>query len=148
MVDHSHIIRKNELAQIHIAKKDLALDDDTYRAMLWTVARVGSSADLDFHGRKRVLQHLKARGWVNKSPRKAGSRPMASDDQSRMIRALWIDLHSDGALFDSSEAALASYVKRITKVEALQWLSSSEASRVIETLKKWLARYENKNVTI
>ncbi len=134
-------IRNRELAQIHIAKAQLGLDDDTYRAMLWTVARVRSSGDLDFHGRIKVLQHLKSRGWKNKPARKAKSeRPLASDEQSRKIRALWIELHQVGGINDSSEAALAAYVKRITTVDALQWLTSSQASRVIESLKKWLDR--------
>lgn len=133
--------RNRELAQIHIAKKDLGLDDETYRAVLFTVARVHSSADLDFHGRNAVLRHFKARGWINKPARKAKiSRPLASDDQSRKIRALWLELHAAGAVADPSEAALASYVKRITTVDALQWLTTAQASRVIETLKKWLDR--------
>lgn len=141
MASPSETLRRNELAQIHIAKKDLCLDDDTYRAMLWTVARVHSSGDLDFHGRKRVLQHLKARGWKNKPASKAKTtRQLASDQQSKMIRALWLELHAAGAVSDPSEAALASYVKRITSVDALQWLTSAQASRVIETLKKWQNR--------
>lgn len=134
-------VRTRELAQIHIAKKDLGLDDETYRAMLWTVARVHSSADLDFHSRKRVLQHLKERGWTNKPARKANTlRPLASDDQSRKIRALWLDLHATGKVADPSELALVSYVKRITGIDSLQWLPSYQASRVIETLKKWQDR--------
>ena len=141
MANPSEILRRNELAQIHIAKKELALDDETYRSMLWTVARVNSAGDLDFHARKRVLEHLKSRGWKNKSARKAKTtRPMASDPQSKMIRALWLDLHAAGAIADPSEAALASYVKRITKVAALQWLTAHQASLVIETLKKWIDR--------
>jgi len=133
--------RNRELAQIHIAKKDLGLDDETYRAMLWTVARVNSSADLDFHARKRVLQHLKARGWTNKPARKANaSRPLASDPQSRLIRHLWLELHAAGAVNDPSEQALASYVRKRTQVEALQWLKSTQASQVIEELKQWLIR--------
>jgi phage gp16-like protein len=132
--------RNNELAQIHIAKSQLGIDDETYRAMLWTVCRVKSAADLDYAGRRRVLEHLKSRGWKNKPARKAKSRILASDDQSKMIRALWLELHDVGAVKDSSEAALASYVKRITKVEALQWLNTNQASVVIETLKKWLNR--------
>lgn len=136
-------IRSRELAQIHIAKKDLGLDDETYRAMLWTVARVESAADLDFHARKRVLQHMKARGWKNKPASKAKtSRPLASDPQSRLIRHLWLKLHELGAVSDPSEQALASYVKNHTmpSVDALQWMSSAQASQVIEELKQWLNR--------
>jgi len=141
MANPADTLRRNELAMIHIAKKDLGLDDETYKALLFTVARVHSSKDLDFHGRKRVLQHFKSRGWKNKPATKAKTtRPLASDQQSKMIRALWLDLHKLGAVADPSEAALASYVKRITSVDALQWLTSAQASRVIETLKKWQDR--------
>ena len=56
-------VRNSELAQIHIARSQLGMDDDTYRNVLWTVARVRSSKDLDWSGRKRVLDHMKACGF-------------------------------------------------------------------------------------
>ena len=62
-------IRNRELAQIHIAKQQLGMDDDTYRDMLWTVGRVRSSANLDHAGRRRVLDHMTACGWVNDRPK-------------------------------------------------------------------------------
>ena len=52
-------IRNGELAQIHLAKQQLGMDDESYRNVLWTVARVKSAADLDWSGRKRVLDHMK-----------------------------------------------------------------------------------------
>lgn len=61
-------IRNRELAQIHIAKAQLGLDDDTYRDMLWTIGRVRSAGDLDHAGRRRVLEHLTSRGWKNDKP--------------------------------------------------------------------------------
>lgn len=56
-------IRNRELAQIHIARAQLGMAEDAYRAVLWTVARVTSSKDLDWSGRKRVLDHMKACGF-------------------------------------------------------------------------------------
>lgn len=53
--------RRAELAKIHILAKQLKLDDETYRAVLWTVARVDSAADLDGHGRAAVIDHLQSR---------------------------------------------------------------------------------------
>ena len=136
-------IRKRELAQIHIAKAALRLDEETYRALLWTVARVHSAAELDWAGRKNVLDHFKTRGWSQRPVRATQhSRALAGDPQSKMIRALWLDLHQAGAVRDASEQALASYVRRITRRDALQWLTAAEARRVIETLKKWLARIQ------
>lgn len=62
----SYPARTRELAAIHAAKRDLGMDDATYRDMLWAVARVRSAADLDFAGRKKVLDHMKACGWKPK----------------------------------------------------------------------------------
>jgi phage gp16-like protein len=138
-------IRKRELAQIHVAKSQLGIDDDTYRAMLWTVARVNSAADLDWAGRKKVIDHLKSKGFKIKSQRKpakaASSRPMAQDPEAKKIRALWIFLHQLGAVHNPSEEALSSYVKRITKVDALQWINGYQAETLIESMKKWAMRF-------
>lgn len=59
--------RNSELAKIHIAKKELGIDDDTYRDMLWTIARVRSAKDLDEKSRRDVLEHLKSRGFKSKT---------------------------------------------------------------------------------
>jgi len=138
-------IRKRELAQIHVAKSQLGLDDETYRDMLFTIARVRSAADLDWAGRKRVLDHLKAGGFKIKRPRKpakaAPSRPMAQDPEAKKIRALWIFLHELGAVHNPSEEALAAYVKRIAKVDALQWINGYQAETLIESMKKWAMRF-------
>lgn len=56
-------LKRREITLIHIAKQQLGMDDETYRAMLWSVARVKSSTALDFAGRKKVLDHLKACGF-------------------------------------------------------------------------------------
>ena len=42
--------------------------------------------------------------------------------------------------YGEMKKALAAYVKRMTKVGALQWLSTAQASAVIESLKAWLER--------
>lgn len=134
-------LRNRELAMIHIAKQQLGLDDETYRSMLWTVGRVASSKDLDHTGRRRVLEHLTARGWNNKPARKAqSSRPLAADPQSKMIRGLWLELHNLGEVKNPAESALNSFIKRHTGIDRLEWLSGKQASEIIEILKKWRDR--------
>lgn len=125
--------RRRDLAAIHVAKKQLAMEDDTYREMLWTIARVRSASDLDHAGRRRVLDHLRACGFKR-------TRPLARDPQSRKVRALWLGLKELGALRDASEDALNSYVSRQTGAKALQWASSDQLSQVIESLKSWQRR--------
>lgn len=124
--------RREELAKIHIGKKDLNLSDEIYRDIIYQAGQVESSADLDWRGRQAVLERFKELGWP--------SRRLADDPQSKKIRALWLELHAVGKVRDSSEKALASYVRRMTGVAALQWLNIRQASTVIEALKQWMER--------
>lgn len=128
--------KQKDIQMIHIAKQQLGMDEETYRSMLWTVARVKSSTELDFVGRRNVIAHLEARGFKRTRP----ARKLADDPQSKKIRALWLDLHKAEKVRNPSEEALAAFVKRQTGCEALQWLSGKQASDVIEELKKWLER--------
>lgn len=130
--------RRADLAKIHLAKKDLGWDDDQYREILWSVCRVRSSAKLDFAGRKRLLDHIAKCGW---KARPGGTgRALAADPQSKMIRGLWLELHELGYVRDPSEAALSSWLRRETRVQALQWLEPAQAQRTIEKLKQWRDR--------
>jgi phage gp16-like protein len=126
-------LRQKHLAQIHIAKKALQLDDDAYRDLLFSVAHVRSASDLDQAGRRLVLEHFRKCGWKNESGRPA-------DPQSRKIRSLWLQLRDLGALTDPGERALRAYVRRIAGVDRLEWLDGGQARTVIETLKQWVAR--------
>lgn len=50
--------RQKELGKIHLFKKHLALDDDTYRDLLERVAGCRTASDLDAAGRGKVLDEL------------------------------------------------------------------------------------------
>lgn len=149
----AHQPRTAALAKIHIARKELAMEDEDYRALLQRVAGVASSRDLDAGGLDRVLAELRRLGFKPKPGAQAGKagqppRKLADDAQSRMMRGLWIELHDLGYVRDPSEAALAHFAKRMTRsttphqagVDALQWLSGEQAEKLIEELKKWRDR--------
>lgn len=133
-------LRNAELAQIHIAKTQLGLDDETYRDVLWTVARVRSSKDLDWTGRKTLLEHFKAKGWKPTAPKKAKAARPASAGQEGLLRALWADLHAAGKVRVDTDAALGVWLHRNKWPERVEWLSSAQMTTAIEALKKWLAR--------
>lgn len=129
---------------IHVARRELRMDDDTFRLMLVSMTGLDgatSSADLSVPNLQRVLEQLKQRGFTVR-PKKAQRRPKADDGQSRKIRSLWLTLHGLGAVRDPSEEALAKFVLNMTGVAALQWLKGSQASGVIESLKQWQQRIE------
>ena len=129
---------------IHVARRELHMDDDTYRLMLAGMRGLDgatSTADLSVPNLLRVLEQLKQKGFKVR-PNKKAKRPLADDEQSKKIRALWLTLHDMGAVRDPSEEALAKYVLRMTKVAALQWLTAAQASQVIENLKQWMGRVQ------
>lgn len=133
-------LRTAELAQIHVAKKQLGLDDDTYRAILWTVGRVRSAKDLDWTGRKALLEHFKAKGWKPAPPKAAKAVKPVSGGQDGLIRALWSELHAAGKVRDPSDAALGSWLARNKWPQRTEWLNGHQVTQAIEALKKWLAR--------
>jgi len=127
--------RRAELGKIHMAKKALGLDDDTYRDVLWAVCRVRSSADLDSQGRFKLIAHFKHLGW--KSSR--GKRPKL-DPQSRKVWSLWYQLKDAGLLASASAKALRTEVKKLTGCDDLRFCDIEQKNLIIECLKKWLAR--------
>jgi phage gp16-like protein len=130
--------RQRLIRLIHVAKRDLDMPDDSYRAILLQIASKASAADLTIPELERVLEHMKRCGFKVRSER--GERQQADDRQSKMIRGLWLELADRGVVRNASEAALASFAKRITGVDSLQWLSSPQASKLIEHLKQWRNR--------
>ena len=133
---------------IHVARRELQMDDDTYRLMLSGMPALGgltSTADLSVPNLVLVLEQLKRKGFKVR-PNTTNKRPQAKDGKSRKIRSLWLSLRDAGVLRDSSEEALVNFVKGATGVAALQWLTGAQASQVIEQLKQWLQRAGAKTV--
>lgn len=58
--------KTRQIAKIHIAKKALGLDDDTYRSILRNVGGVESANDLTPLGRANVIKHMVDHGWEDK----------------------------------------------------------------------------------
>jgi phage gp16-like protein len=138
--------RKALVAKVKIAQKQLGMDDDTYRDFLEGVAGPDkrSATILKVWELENVMKALRAKGFKDKQAKDAGSRPQAEDDQSRLIRSLWLQLHEAGKVRDPSERALVHWVRSQVKtsegIEALQWLSVRQKRRIIEQLKRWLTR--------
>lgn len=135
-----------QIKKIHALKGSLKMEDDVYRQLL---AGFGAktSTKLSIPKAEELIKDLEAKAlaagvWEKRKPaRKAKTtRKLADSDQARMIRYVWLQLHEAGKVKDPSEQALASYVKRMTGVAALQWLDVEQGSKVIEAMKKWLKR--------
>ena len=120
------------LAKIHIAKKELALQEAEYRALLQRVGRVASARDLSESAAIAVIAEFKRLGW---KPRES-TRPPAERADTRKIYALWGALHS-GPL---DRDALRAWVLGRFQVAAPEFLKPPQASEAIEQLKAWQKR--------
>lgn len=135
--------RRALLAKVHLAKKELRLDDVAYRALLKRVTGAESAADLSPQQLGSVLDELKAKGFTVRRPKpkaapaaeRAPARRQATSPAATKARALWISLHQLGVVRDSSEAALESFGRRQLGVDRLQWANGSQMYRLIEALK-------------
>ena len=139
--------RGGMIAKIHVAKNQLGLSDDDYRAVLGSVTagRKDSAAQLTLFELEAVLKRFKQLGWEPRRSKKAATakapdRRQAQRPEARKVRALWLSLHEAGKVDDPSEKALSAYVKRMTGCEDLHWVEPDKFPRLIESLKKWLAR--------
>jgi phage gp16-like protein len=124
------------LAKVHIAKKELGLDEATYRAVLVRVTGRESAGACGEAQLDAVLEEFKRLGW--KPPEKR--RPKSENPQVRMIWALWAELCP--SLRDGSAAALRSFCRRMTRVDDPEWLDGKQANLVIEALKAWIERVQ------
>ncbi len=122
--------RRSELARIHIGKAQLGLEDDTYRAMLWSVARVHSARDLDAAGRRAVLNHLRARGFRELRPRSPRHGRPHNTDQSpllRKIEALLADARRPWSYADAM-------AQRMFGVDRVTFCSPDQQRRLVAAL--------------
>lgn len=120
---------RRDLAMIHIAQKELGLDDASYRGILRERYQRDSAADLTPRQAADLIALFRKKGW----------RP-ASPGQLGLIHVLWHRLQTCGAIVHGDDDALNAYVNHYTGRRGLHLLTVHEASRVIEMLKKWLER--------
>lgn len=125
--------RRATLAKVHIAKKELRLDEDDYRAILLEETGHHSAGYCTVEQLHRLLERFKALGFkpVFKG---RGAKP-ADHPMAKKARALWISLHQLGVIRNPSERALEAMAKRQLKCEKLAWAKQSHGGKLIEALK-------------
>lgn len=131
--------RRSMLAKIHVAKKQLALDDDDYRQILLEKTQHLSSADCSEAELKLVLGRLEAIGF-RALPKAGASKPGAQYPMARKARALWISLYHLGAVHNPAEEALQAFACKQLKCERFEWARQSDGYKLIEALKDMAKR--------
>lgn len=141
--------RRAQLAQIHIARKDLCMTEDDYRALI--NARFPahtSAATLNHQQRAELLHHFQRLGWQG---RVAGSQANPAGQKwgpaLRKLWSLWMELADAGLVQHRTAAALSAWCERQTAgadgrggVARLEWLNVAQRKHCIEAAKQWLER--------
>lgn len=130
--------KSKELAKIHIAKKELGMDDDTYRDMLMQIAKVSSAADLSATGRAKVLEHLKSKGFKGKKT--YTQRPHSADNKAQILKieAQLADMELPWdyliARQQGKDGKTLSMLERLTGKKRVEWCTKADLSKVIAAL--------------
>jgi phage gp16-like protein len=121
--------RNQQLSKIHIAKKDLGLDDDTYRALLSRVTGQSSAKDLSPLQVAKVLSEFERLGWKAKQGR---DKPKPAADKAKQVGKIEAQLAEAGRPWEYGDGL----AKRLYKVERLEWLDAKQLGGVITALAK------------
>jgi len=135
-------LSNRQKAVLHVAKTQLALDEETYRDILEAHAGVRSSVSLTYGGFLRVMRHFEACGFERRQIppgpplQKGGGRAgMASDAELGKIRAMWAGLAGTYYRPGAEWKALRGFLKKRFRVDHENFLTAAQARKVIEAIK-------------
>ena len=135
---HDRLKKKRQA--IHVARRQLDLDDTAYRALLQRVAGVKSSADIMSHDKAdAVLDALSKLGFKHKRsrPGKPDGSPATLDREPYLqkIEALLADMKLPWAYIHRSQHG-PTMVKRLTGKDRIEWADAAGKQAVITALVK------------
>lgn len=130
----------NTIAIINIAKGQLGMAEDDYRAMLVRVAGAASLRKMSDRQKIAVLDEMKRLGFRVKAGGK--QLPASHKPYIRKIHALWKNCHRLGVIQDGSREGLRSFCHRFVATGNASvavdpdLLDYEQAAPIIEALKK------------
>lgn len=132
----------SSIAAMHVAKKQMGFDDDTYRAKLARITGKRSAKDMTEDERQKVLAVFRNEGFAPASAsRRADGRQKPTGRYAKKLQALWIAAWNLGIVRERDDAALIAFVKRQTGIDHTRFLvHADDAGRAIEALKSWMRR--------
>lgn len=160
---------KNTLKRtIKTAMHALHMDDATYRDMLKRVSmRVSGKSknsikNMTIKELNAVIEEMRNKGFTPKRGKHKGGKDNSPRNKDRQderpmigkVTALWITMHQQGFIKDGSDYALNKFVCSVVNkrrraenkvlIMNLRGLNNKELWQLIETLKSWQQREEDK----
>ena len=130
-IDRSKIIQL-----IHIAKSQIGLSDEDYRAVLESTAKKISCSEMTLFELNEVLKAMKKLGFKVKKleTREEEIGWDASKAQMDYIKGMW-----ELVARDKSDRALYKFIKRITGADHPRFMTAKDSQKVIIALRKMMA---------
>lgn len=119
------------LAKIHIAKSQLGLDDETYRAILARIAGVRSAKDLSPRQIGAVIAEFTRLGWVPKVAQKVTrAKPNPANDLRKLVSKIEAFLAEANRPWEYADGMAL----HMFKVEKVEWCNSEQLRGLIAAL--------------
>lgn len=122
--------KKILMAKIHIAKKDLHLDDDTYRDVLWRVTGKRSCKDMTIAQLQDVVKDMQNSGFKPKTAPKHGSKPNVTKRRQALISKIEAIL-ADMSLHWNYAHGVG---EQMFQIKRLQFLNDQQLYKVTQAL--------------
>jgi len=131
----SNLDRSKIIQLIHIAKSQIGLSDEDYRAVLESTAKKSSCSEMSVFELNEVLKAMKKLGFKVKKMETREEEIGWDTSRAQMdyIRGMW-----ELVARDKSERALYRFIKRITDADHPRFMGAVEAQKVILALRKMM----------
>lgn len=120
--------RRAMIAKIKIAQKALAMNDDSYRALLTLVTGKDSAAALEKREMEAVLREMQRLGWKPVNPQ--GTRPRVASEKDRTIAKIGAILKELNLSWNYAHGMAKAMFAR----ERVEWLDAVELHKLMQAL--------------
>jgi len=128
--------RNSRIAAIHMGKKQLNLDEDTYRDMLQQVTGKRSAKDMNDDDLLKVIQHLDGLGF---SKREFGKKPKVKQSKEALMGKIEAHLAEQKLHWNYAKGI----AKQMFQKEALEFCTENELWRIVAALEYKAKRAHN-----
>ena len=128
--------RKARLAAIHMGKKALNLDDDTYRDLLEAATGVRSAADLNDDGLLKIIKRMDELGFSQKPKRDFGKKPSVKLSKQALVGKIEALLADAGRHWNYAEGC----ARKMFGKEKIEFCTDDELWRIVAALEKDMRR--------
>lgn len=118
------------MAKIHIAKKELGLDDDTYRDVLWRVTGKRSCKKMLIGELEAVVKDMEASGFKPKTTPKHGKKPTVTKRRQGLIDKIEAILADMGLHWNYAHGV----GEQMFQIKRLQFLNDQQLYKVTQAL--------------